>query len=411
MSKNNNKKHPILTIVLIAVAAIVLGGGTSLGINLYRTNSEKGKSVIEAPIIGEISTTSDTVSDDSDDAAFPVISSTDPARLSVSSSDVSAIVESVMPAIVSIDCISTYTYYDFFGFAYDEDAKSSGTGFIIASSRDKLFIATNNHVIDGATSITVPLNEDVTVDADIVGMDADYDLAVISINLDDLDKTVLQNIRMVSIGNSDNLAVGDMTIAIGNALGYGHSTTVGYVSALNREVTIDDITKPLIQTDTAINPGNSGGPLLNIYGQVIGINSIKFADEKVEGMGYAIPMADAIPIINDLIQYVTLEESEIGYLGIEGKDVSSSYSYGFGMPMGIYINDIAPDSPASESELCIGDIITAFNGRSIKTMEEFKNRISHIRAGETITLTVSTLKGGRYVEHDVKITLANRPTE
>ena len=200
-----------------------------------------------------------------------------------------------------------------------------------------------------------------------------------------------------------------MAIAIGNALGYGQTTTVGYISALDREVTTEGVTNTLLQTDTAINPGNSGGPLINAFGQVIGINSVKYADTSVEGMGYAIPISTAIPIINDLIDDVTLKASEIGYLGIEGKDVSESYSVGFGMPVGVYVYSIAEGSPAASSELRVGDIITAINGRTVKTMSELKNRISRIRAGETVELTVYTIKGGSYNEHTVSVKLATRP--
>lgn len=408
MSNNKNFKHPFLTVLLIILIAVILGGAGSLGYNLWKHSQHTGKSVIEAPIIGEIGT-SDENSFSAD--IIPTSIDTTPVILSASTADVSSIVDAVMPSVVSIDCITKYTYYSFFGIPQEYETPSSGTGFIIAADSDKLYVLTNNHVIDEASSITVNLNDGSSADAEIVGTDAYYDLAVISVSTDSLSEDTISSLRVASIGDSDSLRVGDMTIAIGNALGYGQSTTVGYVSALDRNVTIDNVTKPLIQTDTAINPGNSGGPLLNIYGQVIGINSVKYTDEKVEGMCYAIPMSGAIPVINDLIQYVTLDDSEIGFLGIQGKDVSSSYSYGFGMPEGIYIYDIVEGSPADNSELCIGDIITAVNGRKITSMEEFKNRLSHIRAGSTITLTVSTLTGGRYIESNIDIVLGKRPKE
>lgn len=409
MSNNKTLKHPGLTVFLVIFLAIVAGAAGSIGIHFLKSAKEPDKSVIAAPVIGEIDP--ETSEDENYSLQTSDIIATTPVTLFASTSDVSAIVDAVIPSVVSIDCLTKYTYYSFFGTPTEYETPSSGSGFIVSCSDDKLFILTNNHVIDQATSVSVSFNDSSKVEADIVGTDTDYDLAVISVNVASLEPETLKNVRIAAIGNSDNVKVGDMAIAIGNALGYGQSTTVGYISALGRDVTVEDKTKPLIQTDTAINPGNSGGPLLNIYGQVIGINSVKYADETVEGMCYAIPMADAIPIANDLIQYVTLDESEIGYLGIEGKDVSSSYAIGFGMPQGIYIYDIAEDSPAAASDLCIGDIITAVNGRKITTMDEFKNRISHIRAGSTITLTVNTLTGGHYLEHDIEIVLANRPKE
>ncbi len=405
---NTKKGHVFLRILLIAALAIIVGFGGSIGYQIYRANSDDDAStVIGSPVINEISDPAGSPFNELSPTALP--GNFDAGNIKLTTDDVSAVVDCLTPAVVAINCVGTYTQQDFWGFPSTYQATSSGTGFFVSQSSSKLYIATNNHVVSGAESITVTLTNEKQVPAEIVGTDTDYDLAVISINLSDLSSEDISSIRIASLGNSDNVKVGEMAIAIGNALGYGQSTTVGYISALDREVTTEGVTNSLLQTDTAINPGNSGGPLINAYGQVIGINSVKYADTSVEGMGYAIPISTAIPIINDLIDDVTLEASEIGYLGIEGKDVSEAYSAGFGMPVGVYVYAIAEGSPAASSELRAGDIITAINGRTVKTMSELKNRISRIRAGETVELTVYTIKGGTYNEHTVSVTLTTRP--
>lgn len=395
--KNLNIFFKILLICSIAVIAGFFG---CIGYRMYKIAQQNDKhiNVVEAPVIDE----GDAQSKE-DDA--PQIDT----KSLVSTADISPLIESVMPSIVRISCTSEYTYYSFFGMPEAYESTSEGTGFFVSQNSSKLYIATNNHVVDGASALTVTFVDETSAPAEIVGTDSQYDLAVISVNIDDLSDDTINSIRIASIGDSDDIAVGSLSVAIGNALGYGQSTTVGYISAVGRDVTIDGITKALVQTDAAINPGNSGGPLLNLYGQVIGINSIKYASEDVEGMGYAIPINDAVPIINDLIGYVTLADSEIGYIGIEGKDISQNYSVGFNMPMGVYVYAIAEGSPAASSELREGDIITKINNRSISTMEQLSNRISHIRAGSTVTLTVQTLTNGKYVEHEISIVLAHRP--
>ena len=409
MSNNTEKKrHPFLRILLIIALAIIIGFGGSIVYQIYRANiDDDASTVIGSPVITEIGDASSTGFNELEPTALP--GSSQAGTLSLSTSDVSAVSEALTPAVVAINCTGTYTQENMWGIPMTYQGTSSGTGFFVSQSSSKLYITTNNHVVDGTDTISVTLCNGSSISAEIVGTDKDYDLAVISINISDLSSEDLNTIRIASLGNSDDVTVGEMSIAIGNALGYGQSTTVGYISALNREVTTEGTTNSLIQTDTAINPGNSGGPLINVYGQVIGINSVKYADTSVEGMGYAIPINTAIPIINDLIEDVTLADSEIGYLGIEGKDVSESYSKGFGMPIGIYVFSIAENSPAASSELREGDIITAINGRSVKTMAELKNRISRIRAGETIELTVYTIKNGTYSEHTVTVTLSRRP--
>ena len=407
MAKKEKKAVKIiLRIMLIVALASIVGFGGSIGYQVYRAKSaEEPSTVIGSPVINEIGG-----SDRGYDVLTPTaVPDSQISPLSLSTNDVSAVVECMTPAVVAINCKITYTRESFWGMPQTYSGTASGTGFFVSQSSDKLYIATNNHVVADAQEITVTLCNESVIPAEIVGTDPSYDLAVISLNISDLSDEDLAAIKIASLGDSDSVTVGSMSIAIGNALGYGQSTTVGYISALDREVTVEGNTNSLIQTDTAINPGNSGGPLLNVHGQVIGINSVKYTDTSVEGMGYAIPINTAIPIINELIEDVTLDPSEAGYLGIEGKDVTESYATGFGMPVGVYVFAIAPDSPAASSQLREGDIITAINGRKVTTMEDLRNRISKIRAGETVELTVYTIAAGKYNEHTVTVTLSSRP--
>lgn len=387
-----------IKIVVLITVACFLGIVAFAGITIYGIKSDETASYTEP----------DT--DSAQEDTQPVVQlRSDATGLKVSTSDVSDIVTSVMPAVVSINCTVTYTSYDFWGDAQTYKGTSGGTGFFVSQSKERLFIATNNHVVDGADSIEITMADGASATAEVVGTAPDYDLAVISVALNDLSDETLKSIRIATLGDSDDIAVGSMSIAIGNALGYGQSTTVGYISALNRTLTVDSVDYTLIQTDAAINPGNSGGPLLNIYGQVIGINSVKFASSDVEGMGYAIPISLAIPVINDLVTYETIPEDQIGYLGIVGKDVSQTYAASFNMPVGVYVYKIESDSPARTAGLHEGDIITAINGRSVSTEAGLENRLSHIRAGETIELSVNTLLNGEYVERTVSVTLAKQP--
>lgn len=402
---NKPKLHISIRILLLLSIAVIIGFAGCTGYRIYRMvhEDQKHSGIIEAPVRDEAET-KDIADAEPTSLPFDSINK-------VTTADISSVVDCVMPSVVSISCTTRYTYYSFFGFPEEYEGTSEGTGFFVSQNSSKLYIATNNHVVAEADTLSVTMCDGSEAPAEVVGTDSQYDLAVISVNIDDLSDDTLKTIRIASIGDSDDISVGSMSVAIGNALGYGQTTTVGYISALNRDVTVDGITKALVQTDAAINPGNSGGPLLNLYGQVIGINSVKYASSEVEGMGYAIPINDAVPIINDLIGYVTLAEHEMGYIGIEGKDISQNYALSFNMPLGVYVYSIVEDSPAADSELCVGDIITAINERKITTMEQLSNRISHIRAGSTVTLTVETLINGTYVEHDITLVLANRPRE
>lgn len=327
-------------------------------------------------------------------------------------SDVSDIVDKVMPAIVAINSTTTITNYDFFtGRKFYEPYKGSGSGIIIGQNEKSLLILTNNHVIESADNVEIVFADESTATATVKGADARSDIAVLEVKLKELTDDTLKDIRVASLGDSDQVRAGDMVIAIGNALGYGQSVTVGYVSAVNRKVNIDGVSMNLIQTDAAINPGNSGGALINSVGEVIGMNSVKYASYEVEGMGYAIPITDAVPIIEQLMKREQLKDNEIGYLGVNletAQEITESFSRQFRMPIGVYINDVVEDSPAEEAGLKAGHIITGLNRLKIETIEDLVNAISYCRAGETITLQISELQKGGYVEKELKVVLGKR---
>lgn len=325
--------------------------------------------------------------------------------------DVSDVVKQVMPSIVAINSTITQTSIDFFGRQFEQQGESSGSGIIIAQNNSKLLIVTNNHVVNGATSIEIIFSNEKKATATVKGSDANADLAVLSVDMSQLDQETAEAIKVATLGDSSAMVPGEMVIAIGNALGYGQSVTVGYVSAVNREVTIDDQKMTLLQTDAAINPGNSGGALLNIKGEVIGINSVKFASQNVEGMGYAIPISDVVPLINELMNREIVAANEQGFLGIDistAQEVTEAYSQRFNMPIGIYVNDVVKDSPAEKAGLMQGDIITGLDGVKIETIEDLKNALQYKKAGQEVKLTVQVIDDGAYVEKILNVTLGEK---
>jgi serine protease Do len=326
-------------------------------------------------------------------------------------SDVSDVVKNVMPSIVAINSVVTNVSSDFFGRQYSQDVPGSGSGIIIGQSNTEVLIATNNHVIANAKSVEIVFADDTKATATVKGTAANSDLAVVSVNINDLTEDTISKIKIATLGDSNSLKLGEMAIAIGNALGYGQSITVGYVSALDREVTIDGITLNVLQTDAAINPGNSGGALLNAKGEVIGINSVKYVDDSVESIGYAIPITDAIPIINQLMNRTTLAENEKAYLGIKGKDVTENYAKGFGMPVGVYVGDISKGSPAENAGIVVGDIIVSINDITIETMSDLQEVLSYTKAGTTGTIVVKSLDNGKYVDKTVNVTFGSIPNK
>ena len=335
-----------------------------------------------------------------------VINTTSPAN-------VTTIVKDVMPAMVSI--VNNYTEVtSFWGQRYQEDLSASGSGIIVAKNDTELLIVTNQHVVAGANELVVTLDDGTETKAKIKGTDADMDLAVIAINISDLTEETLDAIAVASLGNSDDLELGEQVIAIGNALGYGQSVTVGYISALNREITLDDGSiRNFIQTDAAINPGNSGGALLNAAGEVVGINSNKIGGSSVEGMGYAIPITAASPIIADLMERQTRDkvaDADAGYMGISYQDVTDEIAKMYGMPKGVYVVNVQEGTGAEAAGIMKGDVLTKFDGQRIASFEDLQRVLQYFAAGDTAKITVMRPTNGEYVEQELEITLGRRPT-
>ena len=329
--------------------------------------------------------------------------------------DVSDIVENVMPSIVSITNMGQQELgQDFFGRRYVQDTESAGSGIIIAQTEKEIYIATNNHVVAGSTQLTVNFIDDQTVSAEIKGTDPSTDLAVLSIQSKDIPSETMEKIKVATLGDSDNLKVGQGTVAIGNALGYGQSVTTGVISAIGREVTVQDentgasITNDLIQTSAAINPGNSGGALLNMNGEVIGINSVKYTDTQVEGMGFSIPISEAEPIINDLITREVVDESKSAFLGVQGQDVDEEFSVSFGIPEGLYITLVQENTAAAQAGIKKGDVLTEFDGRKIRSMESLSEVIQYYAAGTEVELTLQVNENGEWQEKKVMVTLGKK---
>jgi len=327
--------------------------------------------------------------------------------------DVSGIVEKAMPSVVAINNTMVMRQQTWFGPSQTIEVPSSGSGIIVGQNDDELLIVTNNHVVQDSKELTVTFINSEQVTAAIKGTDSESDLAVIAIPIKDIPADTMSQIKVAVMGDSDALKVGQGVIAIGNALGYGQSVTVGYVSALDREVKADDYTtRHLLQTDAAINPGNSGGALLNMKGELIGINAAKYSSTEVEGMGYAIPISQAQEIINELMNKKTRVEVDVnkqGYLGIQGQNIDETAAQMYGMPRGIYVYKIVEDGAAANSELREKDIITKFDGQTVRTMADLKSMLTYYEGGSTVTLTVQSLENGQYVERSVEITLGTRP--
>lgn len=337
--------------------------------------------------------------------------------------DVTEVVKKVMPSVVSVNNKYIETT-SFFGQQYNSEGEASGSGIIVGQNDSELLIATNNHVVESAEELTVQFTDGSQSQAQIKGTDADKDLAVIAVQLSDISSDTMSSISIATLGDSNALTVGEPVIAIGNALGYGQSVTTGVVSALNRAIASDGSqnvqtgtdteVNTFIQTDAAINPGNSGGALLNTHGEVIGINSNKIGGSTVEGMGYAIPISDAKPIIENLMTKQTrlkVNEDSKGYLGITGIDVVAEYSEIYGMPQGVYVSSVTEGTGAAQAGLVKGDIITTLNGEEIKSMEELKNELSYYAAGTTVELTIMQGSPTGYQAKTVQVTLGGAPTQ
>lgn len=329
-------------------------------------------------------------------------------------SDLTKVVDQCMPSIVAITSTVTSTYSSFYG-TYDQDSTGSGSGIILKISDKEVLIVTNNHVISGAKKIMVKFDgsesEKDMVEATVKGTDSARDLAVVLVKTKDIPQKVLSEIKEIELGDSNDAKVGEMAIAIGNSLGYGQSLTVGYISAKDRKVEVDKGTMTLLQTDAAINPGNSGGALLDVNGKLIGINSAKYADTSVEGMGFAIPISDAVSVINELMEKEILTEEEKGYLGITGKDITKEVQKQYpNFPVGVYVYEVSDDGAAKDAGIIVGDVIVGINDKEVLTIKELAEQINSYRVGTKLTLKVLRYDKGKYKEKKVEVTLKGKKT-
>lgn len=364
----------------------------------------------EAGLSGDSSLTEDTTTGDGQVAAASEIAQQQSASAVVT--DVTQVVEAVMPACVSITNNFTQTVQDFWGQTYSQDETASGSGIIIGENEQELLIVTNNHVVDSTEQLYVQFIDGETVEAQVKGTDASADLAVVAVKLDTIANSTKQEICIARMGDSDSLKIGEPAIAIGNALGYGQSVTTGVISALNRKIESSNSEEgtSLIQTDAAINPGNSGGALLNMRGEVIGINSNKIGGSSIEGMGYAIPISTARPIIEDLMERQTrtkYSEEERGYLGISCINVTSDLSENFSMPQGIFVAQVYSGTGAEAAGLVRGNIVVAFDGVTVQNQEELTKQMQYYKAGESIEITIMVNSANGYQQKNVTVTLSS----
>ena len=324
--------------------------------------------------------------------------------------DVSTIAENVMPSVVAINISAIVEQQGMFGYTQQYEAEGSGSGIIIGENDSELLMVTNNHVVSDATTVNVTFADGESYEAQVKSTDSDTDLAIVVVKLSDIKESTMNQIKIATIGDSDSLKVGEQVVAIGNALGYGQSVTTGIVSAKDR--TNSTNTTPLSKTDAAITPGKSGGALLNMKGEVIGINSSKYSDTTVEGMGYAIPITAVQDRLDDLMNRQTREkvdESEKGYLGISCATVSSDVSEAYGIPEGVLVTDVASKSAAEKAGIKANYVITKIDGQSISSAEELTEKLNYYAVGETVPITYEYLKDDAYVEKTVDVTLMENP--
>ena len=400
-----------------AMVSVSLGlfFGLFAGIGFYAVQQGTGmlKTGTDTAVVGEVASEAATESSQS----TPQLAT----NVTYVESDVSDVVEKVMPAMVSIVNNFTETA-NVFGQQYTQEEAASGSGIIVGKTDDELLIVSNNHVVESADTLTVTFIDGSEAQAQVKGLDSDMDLAVIAVSLNDLSDDTKNAITVATLGSSDDLKLGEPVIAIGNALGYGQSVTNGIVSALNREITLENgstglengSTGTFIQTNAAINPGNSGGALLNMNGEVIGINSNKIGGTAVEGMGYAIPITSASPIIADLMERQTrtkVAEDEVGYIGISLREVTSQISQMYNMPEGIYVVSVEEGSAAANAGIMKGDIITKFDGSSISSYSDLQKTLQYYAAGDSATITVQRPQNGEYVSVELNLTLGSRPAD
>lgn len=411
-----------LAVIFGLVAAVVFQAANFAADRFLNT----GKSSVQIKTTDSVDL-QETASDDS--TADKVLSDSE-------NGTVAAVAQASMPSVVAITTVSVQEIPSFFGYSsHQYKSASTGSGIIVGDNDDELLIATNNHVVDGATTLSVcfigddvanaetetvnagdngDLNVEDAVSAKIKGTDADNDLAVVAVKKSDIPEDTLNQIKIAQIGSSDDLAVGQQVVAIGNALGYGQSVTSGWISALNRTISTDDGTNStgLIQTDAAINPGNSGGALLNMKGELIGINSAKYADSAVEGMGHAIPISKAKPILEELMNRETREKvdsSKKGYLGVSLANLTTEAIEMYNMPTGAFVRNVENDSPAQEAGICKGDIIVKFDGQKVSDGDDLLDKLQYYKSGEKIEAVIARATNGEYEENTIELTLGTRP--
>ena len=405
--KKNNMKKMAKKVGAIALSAVLFGGiagGVFTGITYAAGVPLKAQQEEAEPAAEKTENKTTTLQTTSASAGSTVKSQT---------LDVSDIADAVMPSVVAITNKSVQEVQNYFsmfgrGMVQEQEVESQGSGIIIGQNDEELLIVTNNHVVEGAETLSACFIDNQAYEASVKGTDADNDLAVIAVKLSDISEDTMSQIKVAQMGDSDALKVGEQVVAIGNALGYGQSVTTGIVSAVNRQVGSSDSENGFIQTDAAINPGNSGGALLNMNGEVIGINSAKLASTEVEGMGYAIPISYASPIIEDLMNRVTrakVSEDQASSLGISGQTVDSTIAQTYGIPEGVYVGEVNEGSAAEKAGIQAGSVITKFDGTSVKTIDELKTQLTYYAAGETVEITVKVADNGQYVEKILTITL------
>ena len=433
-----------LAVVFGLVAGVVFQGVNFFAAQYMGTTTADTEPQIETAQLAVSASSADAASEGTDSSENGTADAAQ--SVSAQTGSVSDVAKAAMPTVVAITSVSIQeipNYFRAFGFGYGDtqqySSEGSGSGIIVGENDDELLIATNNHVVDGATTLSVcfagndvvnaeaetvnmssesdsdgDVNVEDAVSAKIKGTDETNDLAVVAVQKSDIPEDTLSQIKIAQLGDSDSVEVGEQVVAIGNALGYGQSVTSGWISALNRSISTSDGTTSdgLIQTDAAINPGNSGGALLNMQGEVVGINSAKYADSAVEGMGYAIPISKAQPILENLMNRQTRDkvedDSKAAYLGVTSADLSMEAIQMYDMPEGAFVIRVDKDSAAGEAGIQKGDIIVSFDGQTVSGREDLENKLAYYEAGESVDVVVSRADNGEYVQKTIYVTLGNR---
>ena len=398
--KKKGKISKILGIIAATIGCGAVAGAIFFCVN-YGLNAlfkEDDKGVVDYKIPVSVSVDTST----KDDGTSLVMDVTDAA-------------EAVMPAVVAVTSTISEELYYYGRFSLGtQEYESSGSGIIVGQSDTEILIVTNNHVIEDNSGVMITFIDDKVVSATVKGAVPNMDIAVLAVATKDIERETLEQIRVAKLGNSDNLRLGERVIAIGNALGLGQSVTQGGISAIGRSITVDNVTfDNMLQTDAAINSGNSGGALINVRGEVIGVNSAKYSSTGVEGIGYAIPISSVVDLINELMNRETRElvpEEERGVIGIGGYAVTSDGQQYYGTPAGVIIQYVEEGSAAEKAGLQQFDIITKFDGQSVTSVEDIQDLLQYYRAGETVTITIAYQENRKYVEHDIEITLGKAAT-